>query len=106
MSREASQRHYSPGTTFHIARIDMLANTGTYLDSPYHRFAHGEDVSELALARLADLEAVMGNVSGTRARPIDRAVFLPFEVRGKAVLVRTGWRVTGERTATSRVTLS
>lgn len=91
LSREASQRLYSPGTSFHIGRIEMVANTGTYLDSPYHRFGHGEDVSELALTRLAGLEAVVVNVAGMAGRAIDREVFLPFAVRGKAVLVHTGW---------------
>jgi kynurenine formamidase len=91
LSRDASQRLYSPGTSFQIARIEMVANTGTYLDSPYHRFAHGEDVSELELARLAGLEAVVVNVAGMRGRSVDREVFLPFDVRGKAVLVHTGW---------------
>lgn len=91
MSREASQQHYSAGTSFQIARIEMIANTGTYLDSPYHRFAHGSDLSELALAHLAGLEAVVVNVTGMAAKAIDRGAFLPFEVRGKAVLVHTGW---------------
>ncbi|MGH8199567.1 MAG: cyclase family protein [Steroidobacteraceae bacterium] len=91
LSREASQRLYSPGTSFHIGRIDMVANTGTYLDSPYHRFAHGEDVSDLTLARLVGLEAVVVNVAGMRARSVEREVFLPFDVRAKAVLVHTGW---------------
>ena len=91
LSREASQHHYSPGTSFQIGRVEMVANTGTYLDSPYHRFAHGEDVSELPLKRLAGLEAVVVNVTGVASRAIDRGVFLPFEVRRKAVLVRTGW---------------
>ena len=91
MSREASQQHYSSGTSFQIGKIEMVANTGTYLDSPYHRFAHGEDVSELALARLAGLEAIVVNVDGMDGRSVDRGVFLPFDVRGKAVLVHTGW---------------
>lgn len=91
MSREDSTRHYSPGTTFQIGRIDMVANTGTYLDSPFHRFAHGQDVSQLALCRSAGLQAVVVNVEGMNGRAIDRNVFLPFDVRGKAVLVRTGW---------------
>lgn len=91
LSREASRRLYSSGTSFHIGRIEMVANTGTYLDSPYHRFGHGEDVSQVALARLAGLEAVVVNVAGMAGRAIEREVFLPFEVRGKAVLVYTGW---------------
>lgn len=91
MSHETSQQHYSPGTSFQISRIEMVANTGTYLDSPYHRFAHGADLSELALAHLAGLEAVVVNVAGMAAKAIDRGAFLPFDVRGKAVLVHTGW---------------
>ena len=91
LGRDASQRLYSPGTSFQIARLEMVANTGTYLDSPYHRFAHGEDVSELALTRLAGLEAVVVNVAGMRGRSVEREVFLPFDVRGRAVLVHTGW---------------
>lgn len=91
MSHEASQRLYSPGTSFQFGKIEMVANTGTYLDSPYHRFAHGEDVSELALARLAGLEAVVVNVAGMAGRAVEREALLPFEVRGKAVLVHTGW---------------
>lgn len=91
MSREASQSHYSAGTSFQIGKIEMVANTGTYLDSPFHRFAHGEDVSELALARLAGLDTIVVNVDGMAGRAVDRCVFLPFGVCGKAVLVHTGW---------------
>lgn len=91
LSREASERLYSPGVSFQIGRIEMVANTGTYLDSPYHRFAHGADVSQLALTRLAELDAVVVNVAGMGGRAVDRGAFLPFDVRGKAVLVHTGW---------------
>lgn len=91
LSRKDSERHYSPGTSFQIGRIDMVANTGTYLDSPYHRCAHGPDVSQLALSTVAGLQAVAVNVEGMAGRAVDRAVFVPLEVRGKAVLVRTGW---------------
>lgn len=90
LSREASRRLYAPGTEFHIGRIDMVANTGTYLDSPFHRFADGIDVSELPLASLADLPAVVVHVPhGERA--ITRAAFDGLDPAGKAVLVRTGW---------------
>ncbi len=91
VSREASQRLYSPGTSFQIGRIEMVASTGTYLDSPFHRFGHGEDVSALGLAHLAQLEAVVVNVAGMTGRAIDRGAFLPFDLRGRAVLVHTGW---------------
>ena len=59
LSREASRKLYAPGTEFHIGKIEMVANTGTYLDSPFHRDADGKDLSELPLERLADLEAVV-----------------------------------------------
>ncbi|MBS0366157.1 MAG: cyclase family protein [Proteobacteria bacterium] len=91
MSREASRAHYAPGTTFHIGRIDMAANTGTYLDSPFHRFEDGEDVSQLALSRLAGLDAVVVRVTGSGVRAIDAPAFAACDVSGKAVLVHTGW---------------
>src|SRR5437016_13904674 len=56
LSREQSRAVYAPGTEFHIGRIDMVANTGTYLDSPFHRYADGKDLSQLPLNRLANLE--------------------------------------------------
>src|ERR1700740_629061 len=69
LSREASHVHYAPGTEFHIGRIDMVANTGTYLDSPFHRFADGKDLSELPLTRLANLEGIVipADLSKSRA---------------------------------------
>ena len=90
LSREASREKYAPGTEFHIGRIDMVANTGTYVDSPFHRFADGRDLSELALEQLADLEAVVVRAPDGR-RTIDRDMFEDGDVRGKAVLVHTGW---------------
>src|SRR5579872_1149106 len=91
MSREASRKVYDAGTTFHIGKIEMIANTGTYLDSPFHRFEDGQDISELDLAKLAGLDAVMIRVEGASVRAVDRAAFLSADMRGKAVLVHTGW---------------
>jgi kynurenine formamidase len=91
LSREQSRAFYDAGTEFHIGKIDMVANTGTYLDSPFHRFASGKDVSELDLATLADLDAVLVRMTGMEGRAISRASFGATEVRGKAVLVHTGW---------------
>jgi kynurenine formamidase len=91
LSRADSRRHYTEGTSFQIGRIEMVANTGTYLDSPFHRFENGKDLSELDLASLAGLDAVVARVSGLAGRSVDRQVFLPLDVRGKAVLVDTGW---------------
>lgn len=90
LSREQSKRIYAPGTEFHIGKIEMVANTGTYLDAPFHRYADGKDLSELPLEWLADLEAIV-----VRAREAGRAIgpdaFAKHKVEGKAVLVQTGW---------------
>jgi arylformamidase len=91
LSREDSRRFYGSGTSFQIGRIDMVANTGTYLDSPFHRFEDGSDLSQLDLASLAGLDTVVARVTGLTGRAVDREVFLPLDVRGKAVLVETGW---------------
>lgn len=91
LSRSDSRAFYDEGTSFQIGRIDMVANTGTYLDSPFHRFEDGKDLSELDLASVAGLDAVVARVAGLEARSVDRRVFLPLDVRGKAVLVDTGW---------------
>jgi kynurenine formamidase len=90
LSREASRAVYAPGTEFHIGRIDMVANTGTYVDSPFHRFAEGRDLSELALEQLADLDTIVVRHSGP-GRAVDREAFDGVEVKGRAVLVHTGW---------------
>lgn len=89
LSRETAASLYGPGTSFHIARISMVANTGTYLDSPFHRFAEGADLAAVPLDRIADLEGIVIRVSGARAIDGDRLAGR--EVRGKAVLLHTGW---------------
>src|SRR4051812_4764581 len=87
--REGSAANYDDGSTFQIGRIDMVANTGTYLDSPFHRYDDGADLSELDLASLS-------GVPGTVIRRLDGLPIEPQhmegrDVRGKAVLVHTGW---------------
>ncbi|HET7468321.1 MAG TPA: cyclase family protein [Gemmatimonadales bacterium] len=89
LSREASRGRYAPGVEFQIGRIDMVANTGTYVDSPFHRYAHGKDLSALPLESLAGLEAVL--VEGDGSGGVGPEAFFSRDVRGKAVLVRTGW---------------
>lgn len=88
MSREASKPKYAPGTEFQIGRITLVANTGTYVDVPFHRFDGGADLSEVSLERFVDLEGV---VVATDERVIGPEVFADLEVRDRAVLVRTGW---------------
>jgi arylformamidase len=91
LSREESRKHYAPGTEFHIGKIEMVANTGTYLDSPFHRYAEGKDLSELSLSSLANLDGVVVNAVGAGARALGRAAFGDVDVKGRAVLVHTGW---------------
>jgi arylformamidase len=91
LSREQSRSLYAPGTEFQIGKIEMIANTGTYLDSPFHRFADGRDISELELALVAELGGMVVRVTGMEGRAIGRAAFAPHDVRGKAILVHTGW---------------
>lgn len=90
LTRAASRAHYQAGTEFHIARISMIANTGTYLDTPFHRLGDGPDLSGVALSSLADLEGIVVRATDV-ARAIERERLLPFEVRGRAVLLHTGW---------------
>jgi len=90
LGREASRGHYAGGTTFHIARLRMVANTGTYVDAPFHRYADGKDVAALPLESLADLEGVVVDAP-ERERAIDVDRFAGRDLGGKAVLVRTGW---------------
>ena len=89
LSREASRQRYAPGTEFHIGKIEMVANTGTYIDSPFHRYADGDDLSQLRLELLASLECVVVDVTQRKARAIE--IPLDGDLRGKAVLFRTGW---------------
>src|SRR6266542_6832498 len=62
LSREESRKHYAEGTEFNIGKIEMVANTGTYVDSPFHRFVDGIDLSELPLESLADLDGALVHV--------------------------------------------
>jgi kynurenine formamidase len=90
LSREASRKFYAPGTEFQIGKIEMVANTGTYMDSPFHRYADGKDLSQLPLEQLAGLPAVKISTGG--AHSIDATQFASLrDLAGKAVLVETGW---------------
>jgi kynurenine formamidase len=89
LSREASRDRYAPGVEFHIGKIEMVANTGTYLDAPFHRYAHGKDLSALPLSSLAGLEAIL--IRGPATGSVGREAFRGRLIRGKAVLVCTGW---------------
>ncbi|HEX8071841.1 MAG TPA: cyclase family protein [Pyrinomonadaceae bacterium] len=90
LTRADSRAHYAAGTEFHIGRIEMVANTGTYLDAPFHRHAAGADIAQLPLAAVADLAGVVLDATD-RGRALDVDLFAPHDLRDKAVLVRTGW---------------
>ncbi|MGE5562989.1 MAG: cyclase family protein [Bacillota bacterium] len=90
-TREGSAANYDDGSSFHIGRIDMVANTGTYLDSPFHRYAEGKDLADLPIEWLADLPAVVVRQPWEREIAVDAGAFEGLDVGGKAVLVHTGW---------------
>lgn len=91
LSREASRGHYAEGTTFHIARVELVANTGTYVDSPFHRYVEGADLAALDLASLADLDGIVIDATHVAGRAIGTDLLQGRDLRQKAVLVRTGW---------------
>ncbi len=89
LSREQSKANYEPGTEFQIGKIEMVTNTGTYIDCPFHRFEHGKDLSEMELERFADLDAI--TINAENATEIGKDYFTGKEIRNRAVLVYTGW---------------
>ena len=90
MGREESRSHYADGTSFQIGKIEMVANTGTYIDAPFHRYAEGIDLSGLKFASIANLNGVVIRVD-QGLRSIGKDVFTNDNIKGKAVLVHTGW---------------
>jgi len=91
LSREASRQNYTDGAEFQIGRIDMVSNTGTYIDCPFHRYADGRDLSETDIERFVDLPAVVVRVPFRERIEITPRDFIRVDVRDKAVLVHTGW---------------
>ena len=90
LTREDSRERYAPGTEFAIDRISMVGNTGTYLDSPYHRYAGGTDLAGLPLTCLADLPTVVVRTIGSGSRAVDVGALASLDVTGRAVLLHTG----------------
>ena len=91
LSRDASRARYAPGTTFQIGQIELVANTGTYLDAPFHRYEGGPDIAAYPLERVADLDGVVIPATTRAGRALDATAFGRTNLRGKAVLVHTGW---------------
>jgi len=91
LGREESKKFYEEGTTFQIGKIEMVSNTGTYVDCPFHRFEHGKDLSEVELERFAELDGVVVRVPYTEKLAVTPAELMGYDVAGKAVLIHTGW---------------
>ena len=90
LSREQSRSKYAHGTEFQIGKIEMVANTGTYIDSPFHRYENGKDLSELPLESVANLECLVVRID-PGASAIDSVPLEASSVSGRAVLFHTGW---------------
>jgi arylformamidase len=91
LSRAASRERYAAGYEFQIGRISMVSNTGTYLDTPFHRYPDGADLATFPLARTVALDGLVVRLTGAAGRPITRTLLAPYEVGGRAVLLHTGW---------------
>lgn len=91
LSREESRKIYDEGTEFQIGKIEMVSNTGTYLDCPFHRFENGKDLSEVGLECFTDLEAIVIRVPYSETLEITEVHLRNYEIRNKAVLIHTGW---------------
>ena len=91
LSRENSKQFYEEGTQFQIGKIEMVSNTGTYLDCPFHRFENGKDLSEIGLEYFTDLEGMVIRVPFTDTLAITEVHLKNHEIRNRAVLIHTGW---------------
>ena len=91
LNRETSKQFYEEGTQFQIGKIEMVTNTGTYIDCPFHRYENGKDLSEIDLSCLTDLEAIVIRVPYAETLAITAAHLENYEIRNRAVLIHTGW---------------
>ncbi|MET0829540.1 MAG: cyclase family protein, partial [Microbacterium sp.] len=91
LTREDSRAKYAPGTEFAMDVITMIGNTGTYIDSPFHRYAEGPDLAGLDLSTLVGLRAEVFHLTDASARGIRAETLADRDVRGAAVLLHTGW---------------
>ncbi|MFC0181579.1 Kynurenine formamidase [Pseudarcicella hirudinis] len=90
-SREESKAWYDGETSFQIGKIEMVANTGTYLDTPFHRYEEGKDLSEIQVGQTAYLESVLVHIPYQQTLSINKTSFENLDLKGKALLIHTGW---------------
>ena len=91
LSRENSKKFYEEGTEFQIGKIEMVSNTGTYIDCPFHRYEHGKDLSEVALESFANLDALVISFPFSETLEITEEHLKKYQIRDRAVLIHTGW---------------
>ncbi|HMP98438.1 MAG TPA: cyclase family protein [Cyclobacteriaceae bacterium] len=91
LSREESKKFYSKGTEFQIGKIEMVANTGTYIDCPFHRYADGKDLAAITLEQFTDLPGIVIRADHRQHMAIDEKYFTGLDVSGKALLINTNW---------------
>ena len=93
LSRENSKQFYEEGTTFQIGKIEMVANTGTYIDCPFHRFENGKDLSAIGLENFAELDGIVIRVPFSETLAVTPEHFKNYAIKNKAVLIHTGWDI-------------
>ena len=91
LSREESKSRYAAGTTFQIGKIEMVSNTGTYIDCPFHRYEDGKDLSQVDVESFADREGIVIRINYKETLAIDASFFRGKDLRDRAVLIHTGW---------------
>ncbi len=91
LSRRNSKNIYEEGTSFQIGKIEMVTNTGTYLDCPFHRFENGKDLSEVGLESFTDLDGIVISIPFSETLSITEDHLKNYELRNRAVLIHTGW---------------
>lgn len=91
LSREQSKQFYTEGTEFQIGKIEMVSNTGTYIDTPFHRYANGKDLSDIVLEKVAGVDAITIRADYRKGIEVGKDYFTKTDVKGKAVLINTNW---------------
>jgi len=91
LSRADSRAHYAHGTEFQIGYVEMVANTGTYLDTPFHRYDARMDLPDIPLENVVNVPAIVIDATAIRARAVERDLFADMDLAGKAILINTGW---------------